>query len=577
MNIKLIISEHIKKTLKNKNIIVSNDLMIIRTSDKKKWDYQVNGIIKISKSLNQDPYTISTSIVTQINCYNYSIYKKLEVSKPGFINIYINNKWMEIDIQKRIYSSRLGIKKVKPQKIIIDYSSPNIAKEMHIGHLRSTILGDSIAKIMEFLGHNVIRTNHIGDCGTNLGMIIAYLKKNFLLYQDINKINLETIYQKSKKLFDTDQKFSQNARNQALKLQNKEKSCLKIWKKIVTHTIIKNDKIYKKLNITLTNKHIIGESFYNDMLPQITQELKDKKIAIEHNGAIIVFLNKFKNRNGNPMGILIQKQDGAYLYATIDLACLKYRCNTLKADQILYYVDSRQQQYFKQIFEIAKKSGYIPKNTIIKHHAFGMICSKNKNPFKTRSGENIKLSKLLNESITRARKITKSKNKNLSDQQLDYLSEKIGISAIKYFDLSKHRLTDYIFKWDKMLSFNGNTAPYMQYAYIRILSIFKKLNTPMFKLTGKIILTNVYEKKLTMKLLQFEEIILESSENSTPHLICKYLYELSTIFSIFYEKCSILFSKDRKIQKSRLLLSFITARTLKKGLHMIGVSTVSYM
>ena len=577
MNIKSIIAKHIKQALTYKKIIISHDLMIFRVSDKKKWDYQVNGIIKIAKNLNTNPYSISQYVAFNINSYKYNIYNKIEVSKLGFINIFINTDWIEKKILQITESFRLGVKKVKPQKIIIDYSSPNIAKEMHVGHLRSTILGDATARMMEFLGHTVIRINHIGDWGTHFGIVIAYLKKKSIPYKEIDDIDLDQLYQHAKKQFDTDSKFSQMARKYVVKLQNQDQECIQIWKKIVKYTIVKNEKIYKKLNVTLRNEHIIGESFYKNMLPEIVSDLKDKKIAQKCNGALIVFLNEFKNRHNEPMGVLVKKDDNAFLYATIDLASLRYRCKTLHADQILYYIDSRQQQYLQQIFKIAKKAKYISNNIILKHHAFGMICSDNKKPFKTRSGKNVKLFKLLNEAIKRAKEITKDKNKNLSEKQLNYLSEKIGIGAVKYFDLSKNRLTNYVFKWDKILSFDGNTAPYMQYAYIRILSIFRKLNISVLKLTGKIKLLEEYERKLAIKLLQFEEILLESSENGIPHIMCKYLYELSTIFSKFYEKHSILCSSNNKIRNSRLLLSLLTARTLKKGLFLIGISTIKYM
>lgn len=578
MTIKLIISKHITELLILKKIKISHDLTIIRTSEKKNWDYQVNGIIKIAKLLNKDPYTISKYIAFDLSLKNHEIYHKIEVSKLGFINIFINKKWIEKEIKKRAQSYRLGIKKVNPQKIVIDYSSPNAAKDMHVGHLRSTILGDATARIMEFLGHNVIRVNHIGDCGTHFGIIIAYLKEKSISYDEIEKTDLDELYQKAKKKFDLNLEFAYKARKCVVKLQKKDKKCIQIWRKIVNFTIKKNEKIYTRLNVTLKNEHIFGESFYNNMLPEIVKDLKTKKIATEHNGAVMVFLNEFKNRDGKPMGVLVQKNDGAFLYATTDLACLKYRCNVLNADQILYYVDSRQQQYLKQILKIAKKAGYISENTIVKHHTFGMICSENKQPFKTRSGNNIKLSKLLDEATKKAKIITQNKNKNFSEKKINYLSEKIGISAIKYFDLSKNRSTDYIFKWANILAFNGNTAPYIQYAYIRILSIFKKLDISMLTLlNGKITLTELYEKKLAIKLLQFEEILLESSEHGMPHIICKYLYELSTIFSSFYEECSILFSNNNKIRQSRLLLSFLTARTLKKGLFIIGISTITYM
>ncbi|XBC43527.1 MAG: arginine--tRNA ligase [Buchnera aphidicola (Meitanaphis flavogallis)] len=574
MNIKLILEQHVIQALIENKINNTNNLLINSTHQKKPWDYQINGIIKIAATLNINSYNLAKKIACNINIHK--IYHKIYVSKPGFINIFLNNKWIIEMLEKKMKSTRLGIKRVKSKNIVIDYSSPNIAKEMHVGHLRSTIIGDATARIMEFLGYNVIRTSHIGDWGTQFGMILAYLKEQKKTIT-IKNINFNKIYQKSKIKYENDKMFSKKVKEYTLKLQSEDQFYINIWKKIVEATIKNNEKIYKKLNVTLTKKHIVGESFYRNMLPEIVNDLRKKKIAIKCHGATIVLLNNFKNRNGEPLGVVVQKKDGAFLYATVDLACLKYRCEILHADKILYYTDVRQHQYLLQIIEIGKLAGYIPNHPIVEHHMFGMILSKNKRPFKTRSGDNIKLSDLLNESIKRAKIITKQKNPKLSTNKLYFLAKKIGIGAVKYFDLSKNRSTNYIFNWDNVLSLNGNTAPYIQYAYTRILSIFKKLNISMFRIKGKIQLKEQCEKQLGLKLLQFEEIILETSNKGMPHILCNYVYELSTIFSSFYETCSILFSKNIEIRNSRLILSSLTAKTIKKSLNIIGISTTNYM
>ncbi|XBC41989.1 MAG: arginine--tRNA ligase [Buchnera aphidicola (Kaburagia rhusicola rhusicola)] len=574
MNIKLILEQHVIQALIDNGIRNTDNLLINSTRQKKPWDYQINGIIKIATMLNINSYNLAKKIACKIHIHK--IYQKVYVSKPGFINIFLNDKWIIEMLEKKMKSTRLGVKRVESKNIIIDYSSPNIAKEMHVGHLRSTIIGDATARIMEFLGHNVIRISHIGDWGTQFGMMLAYLKeqKKTIIIKDIN---FNKIYQKSKIKYENDKMFSKKAKEYTLKLQSEDQLCINIWKKIVDATIQNNEKIYKKLNVTLTKKHIIGESFYRNMLPGIINDLRNKKIAVKHRGATIVLLNNFKNRNGEPLGVIIQKKDGAFLYATIDLACLKYRYEILHADKILYYTDIRQHQYLMQIIEIGKLAGYIPNHLIVEHHMFGMILSKNKRPFKTRSGDNIKLSDLLNESIKRAKIIAKQKNPKLSTNKLHFLAKKIGIGAVKYFDLSKNRSTNYVFNWDNVLSLDGNTAPYIQYAYTRILSIFKKLNISMFRIKGKIQLKEQCEKQLGLKLLQFEEIILEASNKGMPHILCNYVYELSTIFSNFYETCSILFSKNVKIRDSRLILSSLTAKTIKKSLNVIGISTTNYM
>ncbi|XBC37871.1 MAG: arginine--tRNA ligase [Buchnera aphidicola (Meitanaphis microgallis)] len=575
MNIKLILEKHVIQALMNNGIENTKNLLINNTNQKKPWHYQIDGIIKIAKMLKTNAHDLANSIAS--NIHTHKIYQKIQVSKSGFINIFLNEKWMIKKLEKKIKSIRLDVKYATSKNIIIDYSSPNIAKEMHVGHLRSTIIGDATARMMEFLGHNVIRTNHIGDWGIQFGMIIAYLKNYKELMKNINDIDFNKIYQHAKKKYENDECFSKIVKKYTLKLQSENKQCIHIWKKIVDITIKKNEKIYKKLNVTLTNKHIKGESFYRKMLPEIVKDLKSRKIAVKHHGAAIVFLKNFRNRNGQPLGIIIQKKDGAFLYATSDLACLKYRYEHFNADKILYYTDIRQSQYLMQIIEIGKRASYIPSNLKVEHHTFGMILSEHHRPFKTRSGENIKLSDLLNEAIKRAKIIAQQKNPKINTKKLNFLAKKIGIGAVKYFDLSKNRLTNYIFNWNNILSFNGNTAPYIQYAYTRILSIFKKLKISMFNLKGNIIFKEQCEKNLGLKLLQFEEIILEAAEKGMPHILCNYLYALATIFSYFYEQCSILLSKNIKIRYSRLILSFLTARTLKLGLNILGISTISYM
>ncbi|HXK00653.1 MAG TPA: arginine--tRNA ligase, partial [Buchnera sp. (in: enterobacteria)] len=330
-------------------------------------------------------------------------------------------------------------------------------------------------------------------------------------------------------------------------------------------------------NVTLKDEHIMGESSYKKMLPDIICDLKKKGIAIKNKGCLIIMLERFKNRHGNPMGVVIQKKDGGYLYSITDIACLKYRCETLLADKILYYTDSRQHQYLLQIWEIAKISGYVPKHVVLEHHMFGMMLSNDKRPFQTRTGNNIKLSLLLNEGINRAKKIIKYKSPHLSEKKICKLAKIIGIGAIKYADLSKNRTTDYIFNWDNILSFEGNTAPYIQYAYTRIISILNKLTTPILDLQGNIKLSETFEIELALILLQFEEKIMHAADKGTPHIICNYLYKLAGIFSSFYENCSILFPRNKEISTSRLKLSFLTAKTIKIGLHLLGINTIDYM
>lgn len=547
---------------------------IIRVNKKiKDIDYQSNGIIKIAKFLDYKPYNFAKNIASSLKSYNF--FKNISVSQPGFINIQFSNKWILNQINNIIKKKNFNITAKKKKIIVIDYSSPNAAKELHVGHLRSTIIGDTTVRIMKFLGHKVIKQNHIGDWGTHFGMLIAYIKKKPNIKKSIKEI--DKIYQKAYKKYNTNKKFLEKSKKYVVKLQNNDEKCLYIWRKIVNQTIKKNQKIYKMLNVSLKEKDIYGESFYNFMLPKIVKDLLNKKIAIKHQGLTIIYTKKFKNRHGKNMGIIIKKKDGAFLYTTIDIACLKYRYEKLKANQIIYYTDIRQKQHLLQVWYIAKKAGYIPKNILLEHHSFGMILSKNKKPFKTRDGNVIKLKNLLNESISRTKKIIKKKNTTLTKKEINQISKDIGIGTIKYFELSKNRITDYIFDWKQMLSLNGNTALYIQYAYTRIISIINKYNINKEKIFSKIKIYTLSERKLILKILQFEEIIYTIKKNGTPHLMCNYLYELSGNFSNFYENCTILLAENKKIKLSRLQLICTVARIIKKGLYILGIKTVKKM
>ncbi|WP_343189601.1 arginine--tRNA ligase [Buchnera aphidicola] len=574
MNIKNFLKKKIKKSFKINKISKKNKPIIKKNLKKTKLgEYQVNNIMKIASKKKKNSYKLAIKIAKKINLIGIS---KIIISKPGFINISLSKNWLEKKILLQIKSKRNNIPKLYSEKVIIDYSSPNISKEMHVGHLRSTILGDATAKIMKFLGYKVIKINHIGDWGLNFGIIISYLIKFKINIKKISLKNLNKYYVLAKKKYKKSKKFKKISQNYSIKLQNEKKKYIKLWKKIVKITINENQKLYQKLKINLNKKNIIGESKYRKMLPKITKELTKKKIAIKKKGCIIIFLNEFKNKKGKKMGVIIKKKNGLFLYTTIDIACIKYRFKKLKANRIIYYTDSRQKQHLKQVWIISKKAGYIPKKTKLEHHSFGMMLKKNKKPFKTRSGNIITLKSLIKKSILKAKKIILKKNPNIKKNKLKSLSEKIGIGAIKYSDLSKNRKTDYIFNWNNILSFQGNTALYIQYSYTRIISILKK-NTIKKKIKqGNFKISNKIELKLSIKLLQFEEILIKTTKKGYSNILCNYLYELSVNFSYFYEKYSILFSNIKK-KKNRLKLIFLIKKTLKLGLKILGISVIKKM
>ncbi|CAD6511670.1 arginine--tRNA ligase [Candidatus Profftia tarda] len=576
MNIKEIISVKVIQALEDAGAPAHSNPLVSQTMKKQFGDYQVNGIIGVANKLGIASRQLAQRVLNHLDLKG--IASKVEIAGPGFMNIFLDSAWIAKQVKISLEDDRLGISPVKIQTIVVDYSSPNVAKEMHIGHLRSTIMGDASVRTLEFLGHKVIRANHIGDWGTQFGMLIAYFNKNQNKHvNDMNIADLESAYREAHNLYYKDPEFAENARAYVVKLQGGCKVCKNIWQKIVDITMLHNQKSYNRLKVTLTKDDVMGESMYHTMIPEIVADLKDKGLAIESEGAIVVFLEDYKNKHNKPMGIIIQKKDSGYLYATSDIACAKYRYETLGANRILYYIDSRQHQHLMQTWSIVRKAGYVPDSVSLEHHMFGMMLGKDGKPFKTRAGSNIKLSDLLDEAVNRASKLIAKKNKNLSYEELEHAAEVVGIGAIKYADLSKSRTTDYIFDWDKMLSFDGNTAPYIQYAYTRISSIFKRIPFDSSTLTGDIILTEECEKSLAISLIQFEEIITQVAREGTAHIMCSYLYNLAGMFSSFYEHCPILKATSESQRKSRLELAALTARTLKIGLGTLGIETVERM
>jgi arginyl-tRNA synthetase len=539
-------------------------------------DYQANGMMAVAKKLGQAPRQLAEQVIQHLDLNG--IASKVEIAGPGFINIFLDRAWLAAQTAQALQLPRLGVSAVAPQTIVVDYSAPNVAKQMHVGHVRSTIIGDAAVRTLEFLGHNVIRANHVGDWGTQFGMLIAYLEKQQNEHhEEIALADLEAFYREAKVTYDADEAFAERARNYVVKLQGGDEYCRSMWKKLVDITMSQNQQVYDRLNVTLTRKDVMGESLYNDMLPGIVADLREKGLAVTSEGATVVFLDEFKNKEGEPMGVIIQKKDGGYLYTTTDIACAKYRFETLHADRVLYYIDSRQHQHLQQAWTIVRKAGYVPESVPLEHHAFGMMLGKDGRPFKTRSGGTIRLADLLDEAVERAHALVSEKNPEMSAQELKDLSEVVGIGAVKYADLSKSRTTDYIFDWDNMLAFEGNTAPYMQYAYTRVLSVFRKAGIDADSLSGDIVLTEEREAQLATRLLQFEEVITQVARDGTPHVMCAYLYDLAGQFSGFYEHCPILSAEDENIRQSRLQLAALTAKTLKQGLDTLGIKTVERM
>ncbi|NNN43299.1 MULTISPECIES: arginine--tRNA ligase [unclassified Vibrio] len=577
MNIQALINDKVSQALEAAGAPAGTPAAVRQSAKPQFGDYQANGVMGAAKKLGMNPREFAQKVLDVLDLDG--IASKTEIAGPGFINIFLCESFLAQQAELALVDAALGVTQDTPKTIVVDYSAPNVAKEMHVGHLRSTIIGDAVVRTLEFLGHNVIRANHIGDWGTQFGMLIANLER---VQQQSGEVSmeladLEAFYRESKKLYDEDEAFAEKARNYVVKLQSGDAFCLDMWKKLVDVTMIQNQRNYDRLNVSLTRDNVMGESMYNDMLAGIVADLKQKGLAQEDDGAQVVFLDEFKNKDGEPMGVIIQKRDGGFLYTTTDIACAKYRYEQLGADRVLYFIDSRQHQHLMQAWTIVRKAGYVPETVSLEHHAFGMMLGKDGRPFKTRAGGTVRLASLLDEAEDRALALIEAKNPELSNEEKAQISTTVAMAAVKYADLSKHRTTDYIFDWDNMLAFEGNTAPYMQYAYTRVASIFAKAGVAMENLTGKIIVSEEKEKALIAKLLQFEEAVQAVAREGQPHIMCSYLFELAGQFSSFYEACPILVAHEEAIKQSRLKLAALTAKTIKQGLDLLGIETLERM
>ena len=577
MNIQALLSEKVSQALIAAGASADCEPQVRQSAKVQFGDYQANGVMAVAKKLGMAPRQLAEQVLSHLDLSG--IANKVDIAGPGFINIFLDPAFLAENVSSALKSERLGVAQPPAQTVVVDYSAPNVAKEMHVGHLRSTIIGDAAVRTLEFLGHKVIRANHVGDWGTQFGMLIAYLEKQ----QQENAgemalADLEGFYREAKKHYDEDEAFAERARSYVVKLQGGDEYFREMWRKLVDITMSQNQLTYNRLNVTLTRDDVMGESLYNPMLPGIVADLKAKGLAVESEGATVVFLDEYKNKEGEPMGVIIQKKDGGYLYTTTDIACAKYRYENLHADRVLYYIDSRQHQHLMQAWTIVRKAGYVPESVPLEHHMFGMMLGKDGKPFKTRAGGTVKLADLLDEALERARRLVAEKNPDMPADELEKLANAVGIGAVKYADLSKNRTTDYIFDWDNMLAFEGNTAPYMQYAYTRVLSVFRKADIDESALVAApVVITEARAAQLAARLLQFEETLTVVAREGTPHVMCSYLYDLAGLFSGFYEHCPILSAESEETRNSRLKLALLTAKTLKLGLDTLGIETVERM
>lgn len=573
MTISQTLDQHIVQAMQKAGA-PENAQAVIKPSGRPEFgDYQANGIMGAAKQLKMNPRELATVVLEHLELDG--IADKVEIAGPGFINIYLSNSWLAEQAKAKLASDTTLIEQTdSPETIVIDYSGPNLAKEMHVGHLRSTIIGDSVARALDYLGHHVIRQNHVGDWGTQFGMLIAHMIDQPENELGLQLSDLEQFYREAKIRFDEDKDFAESARNYVVKLQAGDEECLAHWQKFIEISLQHCEEVYEKLNVLLGRDDVKPESSYNDALPIVITDLDAAGLLTVDDGAKCVFLDEFKGKDDKPLPAIVQKSDGGYLYATTDLAALKYRQQELNASRMLYFVDARQNLHLNQVFTIAKKAGFVNEDTSLEHMAFGTMMGKDGKPFKTRTGGTTKLIDLLDEAESRAFDLVTEKNPDLDEAERKTIAHIVGMAAVKYADLSKNRTSDYIFNWDTMLSFEGNTAPYLQYAYARIQSIFRKAEG--FDAQADINITEAAEHQLALKLLQFTEAVQTVAKDGTPNMLCNYLYELSGNFMSFYEACPIL-KAENDVKNSRLQLAKLTADTLKAGLDLLGIHTMERM
>jgi arginyl-tRNA synthetase len=542
-------------------------------------DYQANGILTIARQLRTNPRELSSMVA--VGLAPDDLIARCEVSGPGFLNLTLADAAIWRQMASRRGDPRVGVPATDTGSVtVIDYSQPNIAKEMHVGHLRSTIIGDALVRVLEFDGAKVIRQNHLGDWGTQFGMLIQYLTE-----QSQDSLNpgrgesgaeaisrLNALYRDARKKFDSDSDFADRARARVIALQAGDPETLAGWEEIVAESKVYFNDVYDRLGVLLTDEDAVGESFYNPFLQDVASDLEDRGIAVRSDGALCVFFDDIHGPDGSPAPLIVQKSDGGFGYAATDLAAIRYRVGVLHASRILYVVDARQALHFRMVFETARRAGYLPDDVEAVHVSFGSVLGSDGRPFKTRSGDTVRLISLLEEAVERAATTIAEKNPSLDPAQLASRAAEVGIGAIKYADLSTSRTRDYIFDLNRMVSLQGNTGVYLQYAYARIRSILRKVPTdaPINISVG--LPFAPAERRLALLLDGFDEALDTVRVNNEPHRLCAYLFSLAQSFTEFYEACPVLKASTEELAANRIALCQLTGATLKLGLELLGIS-----
>lgn len=550
---------------------------VVRRSDRA--DAQVNGSLALAKVLGKTPREVAQLVLDAANLSD--VCSATEIAGPGFINITFASEFLAREIAVAAADSRLGVRNAPTSLIVvIDYSAPNVAKEMHVGHLRSTVIGDALVRMLEFVGHRVVRENHIGDWGTPFGMLIEHLIDlgETEAANELSVGDLDSFYRQARTKFDSSDEFKERARARVVLLQGGDEETLRMWKLLVGESTRYFDRVYQTLGVLLTADDLMGESVYNPLLAPVVDRLRNTGLLVTSNGAEVVFPEGFVNRENEPLPLIIRKTDGGYNYATSDLACVIDRVERIGANVVLYVVGTPQAQHLEMVAVVSRMAGWVPEGIELTHVAFGNVLGADRKILKSRSGEVVKLDALLTESVERAAVAVKEKNAELPAAQQAEVARQIGIGAVKYADLSTDRIKDYVFDWERMLAFEGNTSPYLQYAHARICSIFRKASidrTAVRTLTPT--LDHVAERALALRLLQFDTAVWDTIAKYSPHRLCTYLYELASEFSAFYEHCPVLRADSEAQKMSRLALCDFTARVVEQGLSLLGIESPEQM
>ncbi|MDN5380531.1 arginine--tRNA ligase [Streptomyces sp. LB8] len=552
---------------------------LLRRSDRA--DFQANGILALAKKAKANPRELATQVVEHV--VTGDVIRSVEVSGPGFLNIMVTDRAIMENLAARAADpeGRLGVPYAeRPGTTVVDYAQPNVAKEMHVGHLRSAVIGDSVVKLLEFTGENVIRRHHIGDWGTQFGMLIQYLDEHphELDHQSAEVTgeeamsNLGRLYKAARKLFDSDEEFKTRARRRVVDLQAGDPHTMALWQKFVDESKIYFYSVFDKLDMEIRDEDIVGESGYNDMLAETCRLLEESGVAVRSEGALCVFFDDIKGPDGKPVPLIVQKSDGGYGYAATDLSAIRDRVFNLKADTLLYVVDARQSLHFKMVFETARRAGWLNDDVTAYQLAFGTVLGEDGKPFKTREGETVRLVDLLDEAIERASAVVREKAQDLSEEEIAERGAQVGIGAVKYADLSTSANRDYKFDLDQMVSLNGDTSVYLQYAYARIQSILRKAGEARPAAHPDLDLTEA-ERALGLHVDAFAETVREAAAEYAPHKLAGYLYQLATLYTSFYDKCPVLKAETPEQVENRLFLCDITARTLHQGMALLGIRT----